>query len=66
MLKSSQKKESYPMLNELDPQVKALLEHFQENAAQHPAPSKPLSAKEKIIATRQMIGGFAALRYPIA
>jgi acetyl esterase len=51
------------MLNELDPQVKALLEQFQANAAQHPAP--PLSAKEKMIATRQMMtGAYAALRYP--
>jgi acetyl esterase len=44
------------MLNELDPQVKALLEQFQANAAQHPAPATPLSAKEKIIALRQMVG----------
>jgi len=52
------------MLNELDPQVKALLEQFQANAAQHPAPATPLSAKEKIIALRQMMGAFAALNYP--
>jgi hypothetical protein len=43
-------------------QVKALLEPFQANAAQHPA--TPLSAKERIIALRQMMGAFAALRYP--
>jgi acetyl esterase len=52
------------MLNELDPQVKALLEQFQANAAQHSAPAAPLSAKEKIIALRQMMGASAALRYP--
>jgi hypothetical protein len=50
------------MLNELDPQVKALLEQFQAKAAQHPAPA--LSAKEKIIALRQMMGASAARRYP--
>ena len=48
------------MLNELDPQVKALLEQFQANAARHPAPATPLSAKEKIIALRQMMGASAA------
>ena len=52
------------MLNELDPEVKALLEQVQANAAQHPAPAIPLSATEKIIATRQMVRSFAALRYP--
>jgi hypothetical protein len=51
------------MLNELDPQVKALLEQFQANAAQHPAPARPLSAEEKIIALRQMMGS-PALRLP--
>ena len=64
MPNASQKKESCPLLNELDPQVEALLEQFQANAAQHPAPSTPLSAKEKIVATRQMTGTFAALKYP--
>jgi len=34
------------------------------NAAQHPAPAAPLSAKEKIIALRQMMGASAARRYP--
>jgi acetyl esterase len=52
------------LLNELDPQVKALLEQFQTNAAHHPAPLKPLSAKEKIAATRQLMGTFAALSCP--
>ena len=52
------------MLKELDPQVKALLEQFQANAAQHPGPSTPLSAKEKILATRQMMGGYASLGCP--
>jgi acetyl esterase len=52
------------MLNELDPQVKALLEQFQANAARHLAPATPLSAKEKIIALRQMMGASAARRYP--
>src|SRR5258708_36434880 len=51
------------MLNELDPQVKALLQRFQANAAQHPAPATALSANEKIIAARQMTGAYAALRY---
>jgi acetyl esterase len=64
MLKSSQKKESCSLSNELDPQVKALLEQFHVNSAQHPAPSTPLSAKEKIVVTRQMMGTFAALRCP--
>jgi acetyl esterase/lipase len=44
------------MLNELDPQVKVLLEQFQANPAKHPAPAIPLSAEEKIIALRQMMG----------
>src|SRR5258708_9753473 len=52
------------MLNELDPQVKALLEQFQANAAQHPAPAAPLSAKEKITALGQMRGVDGAGRYP--
>jgi len=52
------------MLNELDPQVKALLEQFQANAARHPTPATPLSQKEKIMATREMINAYAALRYP--
>jgi len=52
------------LLKELDPQVKALLEQFQANAAQHPGPSTPLSAKEKILATRQMMGGYASLGCP--
>jgi acetyl esterase len=52
------------MLDELDPQVKALLEQFQANAAQHPAPAAPLSAKEKITALRQMMGASAARRCP--
>src|SRR5258708_14141039 len=52
------------MLNELDPQVKALLEQFQANAAQHPAPAAPFSAKQKIIALRQVMGASAARRYP--
>ena len=51
-------------MSELDPQVKALLEQFQANAAQHPAPATPLSAKEKIVATRQRMGAFAPLRVP--
>src|ERR1700730_2620351 len=61
----SQKKEGDQLSSELDPQVKALLEQFQANAAQHPAPSTPLSAKEKIHATRQMMGGYASLGYPL-
>jgi acetyl esterase/lipase len=52
------------LLNELDPQVKALLEQFQANAAQHPTSSTHLSAKEKIVATRQMMGTLASLSYP--
>src|SRR5258708_3127844 len=64
MLNSSQKKVSCSLSNELDPQVKALLEQFHVNSAQHPAPSTPLSAKEKIVATRQMMDTFAALRRP--
>lgn len=61
---SSQKKESCQLSNELDPQVKALLEQFHANAAQHPVPSTPLSAKERIAATRQMINTLSTLRYP--
>jgi acetyl esterase len=64
MLKSPQKQESCPLLNELDLQVKMLLEQFHANAAQHPVPSTPLSAEEKIVATRQMMASFAALAYP--
>ena len=52
------------MLNELDPQVKALLERFQADAARHPAPATPLSPKEKIMVTREMFNAYAALRYP--
>jgi acetyl esterase len=63
-VESSQKKEGGQLLSELDPQVKALLEQFQQNAAQYPAPVDTLSAKEKIVATRQRMSSFAALRYP--
>ena len=52
------------MLNELDPQVKALLERFQADAARHPTPATPLSPKEKIMVTREMFNAYAALRYP--
>jgi hypothetical protein len=46
------------MMTKLDPHLKALLQQFQANAAQHPAPL--LSATEKMMAIRQMTG--AALR----
>ena len=52
------------MLNELNPQVKALLERFQADAARHPGPATPLSQKEKIMATRERFNAFAGLRYP--
>jgi acetyl esterase len=61
---SSPKKESCAMLNELDPQVKALLERFQADAARHRAPATPLSRKEEIMATREMFNTYAALRHP--
>src|SRR5258708_1529995 len=64
MLKSSQKKESRPLLSELDPQVKALLEQFQANAAQHPAPTTSLPPEEKVVASRQLVSTSAILGYP--
>jgi acetyl esterase len=57
-------KERDIVLNELDPQVKALLEQFQADAAKHPAPAAPLSAQEKIVATRQRVSASAALGLP--
>jgi hypothetical protein len=48
------KKERDIVLNELDPQVKALLEQFRADAAQHPAPATPLSVQEKIVASRHL------------
>jgi hypothetical protein len=64
MLKPSQKKESRPLVSELDPQVKALLEQFQANAAQHPAPTTSLSPEEKVAASRQLVSTSAILGYP--
>ena len=52
------------MLAELDPQVKALLEQFQANAANNPASTAALSPEEKIAAARQMIAGSVALGHP--
>jgi len=40
-------------MNQLDPQLKGLLEQFQADAAQHPAPAASLSANEKTVAIRQ-------------
>jgi hypothetical protein len=48
-------------LNKLDPQVKALLEQFRANAAQHPAPATPLSVQQKIVASRHL----RCLVYPL-
>jgi acetyl esterase len=48
-------------MNELDPQVVALLAQFRANAVQHPAPSATLSAMEKIVASRQMVTSFSVL-----
>jgi acetyl esterase len=52
------------MANELDPQVKALLEQIRANAAQHPAPSSNLSRQEKIAVTRQLMKSYQSLRFP--
>lgn len=46
-------------MSELDPQVKTLLEQFQENAVQHPAAS--LSAMEKVVASRQLVSASSVL-----
>jgi acetyl esterase len=51
------------LLSELDPQVKALLEQFQANAAQHPAPTTSLSPEEKVAAARQLVSTSAILGY---
>lgn len=51
-------------MNDLDPQVKALLEQFQASAKQHPAPLTPPSAQEKLIQARQRISGVATLGPP--
>jgi hypothetical protein len=48
-------------LNELDLQVKALLEKF--HATQYPVLSKPLSTMERIASTRQMMNTLSSLRY---
>ena len=58
----SKKKESCSLLNEPDPQVKALLEQFQANAAPQPVSSTPLSAHEKIVAIRQRMNASSAMR----
>jgi hypothetical protein len=47
--------ERYISLNELDPQMKALLEHFQANAAQRLTLAVLLSAIENNAVTRQMM-----------
>jgi len=51
--------------NELDPQVEVLLEQIQAKAALAPPASAFLSAKEKIIATRQLRSSNTTLRYPL-
>jgi acetyl esterase len=48
-------------LNELDPQVTALLEQFKAQASQHPVPTSPLSQKEEIFAFREGMNGGVAL-----
>jgi len=51
-----------PLLEELDPQVKVLLEQLSAGASQQPAPA--LSMTEKIAATRQRTGALAAFGFP--
>jgi hypothetical protein len=48
-------------LNELDSQIKLLLEQLKAKAAQNPASATPLSEQEKILATRLMMEDFVAL-----
>lgn len=49
-------------MEELDPQVKVLLEQLSAGASQQPAPA--LSMTEKIAATRQRTGALAAFGFP--
>ena len=49
-------------MDELDPQVKVLLEQLSAGASQQSAPA--LSMKEKIAAIRQRMGALAAFGFP--
>jgi acetyl esterase len=51
-------------VNELDPQVRDLLEQMRARRAQRPALGHSLSPDEKIAATRASIAGNAPLRFP--
>jgi hypothetical protein len=52
------------ILNELDPQIKLLLEQLKAKAAQSPVSATPLSEQEKILAMRRMMVDFVALGVP--
>ncbi len=48
-------------MNELDPQIKLVLEQLKAKAAQNPAPATPLSEQKKILAMRRMMQDFIGL-----
>jgi acetyl esterase len=54
----------FSLVDDLDPQVKTLLESFQAMAAQQPAPDHILSTEEKIAASRQMVRDAVGLGIP--
>jgi hypothetical protein len=49
-------------MNELDPQIKLVLEQLKAKAAQNPASATPLSEQERILAMRRMMQDFIAAR----
>jgi acetyl esterase len=58
---NKQQERESPLMGDLDPQVKTLLEQFQAKAVQHSAPATPRSAIEKVVASRQRVSASAAL-----
>jgi acetyl esterase len=58
---NEQQERESPLMGDLDPQVKTLLEQFEAKAVQHSAPATPRSAMEKVVASRQRVSASAAL-----
>jgi acetyl esterase/lipase len=58
---NKQQERESPLMGDLDPQVKTLLEQFQAKAVQHSAPAAPRSAMEKVVGSRQRVSASAAL-----
>jgi acetyl esterase len=58
------RKGEFSLVEDLDPQVRTLLESFQAMAAQQPASDHILSTEEKIAASRQMVRDAIGLGIP--